>query len=405
MRDEPHPERRRLPRGRHGLRRVPARHGEPTVQLAEGPEPAWRGGVRPASGRARRCPAHAVQHRPARRQRLRCTPADERQVRRALPGGQILRRGGNGAAESLPERPLLSAGHRDAAAVRSGHIRRRGRPERRRPVHAHQPRILRDGGQHRADAVQPRHRGSQRQHASLRRVRAGHVSGRAGPAQLPRLPERPLLSAGHRDAAAVRSGHIRRRGRPERRRPVHAHQPRILRDGGQHRADAVQPRHRGSQRQHASLRRVRAGHVSGRAGPAQLPRLRPWKLLGQRALLRALQRRRVLPCTVSRGHPLSGRLHHRRPRRRGPRRVRLPHGDLRQRRSRGEAQLRAVQPERRGLLAHRPHTRHRAPASSSLAPLQSHGVHLRVRQLRLSRRRLEWHERWVLCPRPRGPTL
>ena len=289
------------------------------MQLAEGPEPAWRGGVRAASGHARRCPAHAVQHRPARRQRLRCTPADERQVRRALPGGQILRRGGNGAAESLPGRPLLSAGHRDAAAVRSGHIRRRGRPERRRPVHAHQPRILRDGGQHRADAVQPRHRGSQRRHASLRRVRAGHVSGRA------------------------------------------------------------------------------------RA--AELPRLRPWKLLGQRALLRALQRRRVLPCTVSRGHPLSGRLHHRRPRRRGPRRVRLPHGDLRQRRSRGEAQLRAVQPERRGLLAHRPHARHRAPASSSLAPLQSHGVHLRVRQLRLSRRRLEGHERRVLRPRPRGPAL
>ena len=219
------------------------------------------------------------------------------------------------------------------------------------------------------------------------------------------LPERPLLSAGHRDAAAVRSGHVWRRGRPERRRPVHAHQPRILRHGGQHQADGVQPRHRGTQRRYGSVRRVRARPVSGRARAAELPRLRPWKLLGQRALLRALQRRRVLPCTVSRGHPLSGRLHHRRPRRRGPRRVRLPHGDLRQRRSRGEAQLRAVQPERRGLLAHRPHARHRAPASSSLAPLQSHGVHLRVRQLRLSRRRLEGHGRRVLRPRPRGPAL
>merc|ERR1711938_160423 len=90
--------------------------------------------------------------------------------------------------------------------------------------------------------------------------------GRAGRHRVRAVHAGALLRRGRGGGAAMRRGHVLGRDRPGERGAVHRDRPRLLRDDGQHRADAVQPRHVLRRAQAGDVHAVRGGLVPGRAG-------------------------------------------------------------------------------------------------------------------------------------------
>ena len=114
----------------------------------------------------------------------------------------------------LRARLLLRCWRGGGASVRRGLLLHLHQPQQPRRLHTDGPGPLRTNGQHRADAVQPRHYGAGAEDGPVRQVRRRHLPGEQWQHRVRRLLRWLLLPRRRRRRPALRGGHLQQRHRP-----------------------------------------------------------------------------------------------------------------------------------------------------------------------------------------------